>query len=207
LDLRLQRLTGMEQEKLVKDYQELLEKIQEFLLILGDPERLLNVIREELQAVREEYADERRSEIQTSRHDFSMEDLIAEETVVVTLSKGGYAKMQSIDTYRAQRRGGRGIAATQVKDDDYVEHLLIAGTHDTLLCFTSAGKVYWLRVFELPQGSRGSRGRPIVNLIPALEADERITSILPLSKEEVRSEEHTSELQSRFDLVCRLLLV
>src|SRR5690554_273015 len=130
LDLRLQRLTGMEQEKLVKDYQELLEKIQEFLLILGDPERLLNVIREELRAVREEYSDERRSEIQTSRHDFSMEDLIAEETVVVTLSKGGYAKMQSIDTYRAQRRGGRGIAATQVKDDDYVEHLLIAGTHD-----------------------------------------------------------------------------
>lgn len=185
LDLRLQRLTGMEQEKLVNDYQELLERIQGYLLILGDPERLLSVIREELEAVREEYADERRSEIQTSRHDFSMEDLIAEETVVVTLSKGGYAKMQSIDTYRAQRRGGRGIAATQVKDDDYVEHLLIAGTHDTLLCFTSAGKVYWLRVFELPQGSRGSRGRPIVNLIPALGEDERITSILSLSKEEV----------------------
>lgn len=185
LDLRLQRLTGMEQEKLVKDYQELLEKIQEYLEILADPERLLNVIREELRAIREEYGDERRTEIQSSRHDFSMEDLIAEETVVVTLSKGGYAKMQSIDTYRAQRRGGRGIAATQVKDDDYVEHLLIAGTHDTLLCFTSAGKVYWLRVFELPQGSRGSRGRPIVNLIPALGEDERITSILALSKEEV----------------------
>ena len=189
LDLRLQRLTGMEQEKLVLDYQELLEKIQEYLYILGTPERLLEVIREELEAVREEYGDERRSEIQTSRHDFSMEDLIAEETMVVTLSKGGYAKMQPIDTYRAQRRGGRGIAATQVRDEDYVEHLLVAGTHDTLLCFTSAGKVYWLRVFELPQGSRGSRGRPIVNLIPALGPEEKITTILSLSKDEVSAAE------------------
>lgn len=189
LDLRLQRLTGIEQEKLVLDYQELLEKIKEYLHILANPDRLLEVIREELEAVREEYGDERRSEIQTSRHDFSMEDLIAEETMVVTLSKGGYAKMQPIDTYRAQRRGGRGIAATQVKDEDYVEHLLVAGTHDTLLCFTNAGKVYWLRVFELPQGSRGSRGRPIVNLIPALGPEEKITTILSLSKDEVSSAE------------------
>lgn len=189
LDLRLQRLTGIEQEKLVLDYQELLERIKEYLHILGSPQRLFEVIREELEAVREEYGDERRSEIQTSRHDFSMEDLIAEETMVVTLSKGGYAKMQPIDTYRAQRRGGRGIAATQVKDEDYVEHLLVAGTHDTLLCFTNEGKVYWLRVFELPEGSRGSRGRPIVNLIPALGPEEHITTILSLSKEEVSSAE------------------
>ncbi|MDF1820558.1 MAG: DNA gyrase subunit A [Alcanivoracaceae bacterium] len=183
LDLRLQKLTGMEQEKLVTDYQQLLDRIRELGAILADPERLMEVIREELRAVREEYADERRSDIQTSRLDLTMEDLIAEETVVVTLSRGGYAKAQPIDTYRAQKRGGRGKAATAVKDEDYVEHLLVAGTHDTLLCFTSAGKVYWLRVFELPQGGRNSRGKPIVNLIPALESDEWITAILPLAKD------------------------
>ena len=183
LDLRLQKLTGMEQEKLVTDYQQLLDRIRELGAILADPEKLMEVIREELRAVREEYADERRSDIQTSRLDLTMEDLIAEETVVVTLSRGGYAKAQPIDTYRAQKRGGRGKAATAVKDEDYVEHLLVAGTHDTLLCFTSAGKVYWLRVFELPQGGRNSRGKPIVNLIPALESDEWITAILPLAKD------------------------
>jgi DNA gyrase subunit A len=183
LDLRLQKLTGLEQEKLVNDYQALLEKIIELSKILDDPEELLRVIREELNAVRDEYADERRSEIQASREDFTMEDLIAEETVVVTLSNGGYAKVQPIDTYRAQKRGGRGKAATAVKDEDYVDHLLVAGTHDTLLCFTSEGKVFWLRVFELPQGGRNSRGKPIVNLIPSLRADERITAILPIPKE------------------------
>ncbi|MCH8545056.1 MAG: DNA gyrase subunit A [Alcanivorax sp.] len=183
LDLRLQKLTGMEQEKLVLDYQALLELITELGRILADPERLLEVIREELRAIREEYNDPRRSVIQTSHLDLSMEDLIAEETVVVTLSNGGYAKMQPIDTYRAQKRGGRGKAATAVKDEDYVEHLLVAGTHDTLLCFTSAGKVYWLRVFTLPQGGRGSRGKPIINLIPALQPDERITAILPMAKD------------------------
>ena len=188
LELRLQKLTGMEQEKLVQDYQELLEKIIELGLILADPERLLAVIREELNAIREEYADPRRSEIQTSRSDFSMEDLIAEETVVVTLSNGGYAKAQPIDTYRAQKRGGRGKAATAVKDEDYVEHLLVAGTHDTLLCFTNIGKVYWLRVFELPHGGRGSRGKPVVNLIPALQQEERITAILRLDAEFVRQQ-------------------
>lgn len=193
LDLRLQRLTGMEQEKLVVDYQELLDRIIEFGLILADPERLLQVIRDELIAIREEYQDARRTEIQTSRDDFSMEDLIAEETMVVTFSHGGYAKTQSIDTYRAQKRGGRGKAATSVKDEDYVEHLLVAGTHDTLLCFTSVGKVYWLRVFELPQGGRNSRGRPIVNLIPALQDGERITAILRLDREMVKQQSAVNE--------------
>ena len=188
LDLRLQKLTGMEQEKLVLDYQDLLDKITELGLILADPQRLLQVIRDELVAIREEYADERRTEIQTSRADFSMEDLIAEETVVVTFSHGGYAKMQPIDTYRAQKRGGRGKAATAVKDEDYVEHLLVAGTHDTLLCFTNIGKVFWLRVYELPQGGRNSRGKPIVNLIPALQEGERITAILRMDPEMVRAQ-------------------
>ena len=199
LDLRLQKLTGMEQEKLVIDYQELLDRIIELSRILADPERLLEVIREELVAIREEYGDARRSEIQTSRSDFSMEDLIAEETVVVTLSHGGYAKVQPIDTYRAQRRGGRGKAATAVKDEDYVEHLLVAGTHDTLLCFTNIGKVYWLRVFELPQGGRGSRGRPIINLIPALQSEERITAILRLDAEFVRQRAAEAEDDNEAD--------
>ncbi|KAF0806822.1 DNA gyrase subunit A [Alcanivorax xiamenensis] len=193
LDLRLQKLTGLEREKLVTDYQELLEQIRELSLILADPDRLLEVIREELQAIRDEYADDRRSEIQTSRSDLSMEDLIAEETVVVTLSHGGYAKIQPIDTYTAQRRGGRGKAATAVKDEDYVEQLLVAGTHDTLLCFTSIGKVYWLRVFELPQGGRNSRGKPIINLIPALQAEERITAILRLDAEVVRQQGNSDD--------------
>src|SRR5699024_5819695 len=137
LDLRLQKLTGLEREKLITDYQELLELIRELMLILADPQRLMQVIREELIAVRDEYGDARRTEIQTSRLDLSMEDLIAEETVVVTFSHGGYAKIQPIDTYQAQRRGGRGKSAGQLKDEDYLEHLLVAGTHDTLLCFTS----------------------------------------------------------------------
>ncbi len=188
LDLRLQKLTGLEREKLINDYQELLEQIAELLKILGNPERLMEVIRDELKAVREEYADERRSEIVTSRLDLSMEDLIAEETVVVTLSNSGYAKMQPIDTYRAQKRGGRGKSAGQLKDEDYVEHLLVAGTHDTLLLFTDAGKVFWLRTFELPQGGRASRGKPIVNLLPALGNDERITAILRLDAEMVRQQ-------------------
>ncbi|MBM7333479.1 MAG: DNA gyrase subunit A [Alcanivorax sp.] len=188
LDLRLQKLTGLEREKLITDYQELLEQIRELMLILADPQRLMQVIRDELNAIRAEYSDERRSEIQTSRLDLSMEDLIAEETVVVTLSHGGYAKIQPIDTYRAQKRGGRGKSAGQLKDEDYVEQLLVAGTHDTLLCFTNVGKVYWLRVFELPQGGRASRGKPIVNLIPALKPEERITAILRLDAEQVRQQ-------------------
>lgn len=179
LDMRLQKLTGLENEKLVKDYQEILERIKELGIILSNPERLLEVIREELQAVVAEYGDDRRTEIQASKRDLSVEDLIADEQVVVTISNGGYAKTQPIDTYQAQRRGGRGKAATQVKDEDYVEHLLVANTHDTVLCFTSRGKVYWLRVFQIPQGGRTSRGKPVVNLLP-LEDNERITAILPL---------------------------
>ena len=186
LDLRLQKLTGLEREKLITDYQVLLDQIREMMLILADPDRLMQVIRDELHAIRSEYSDERRTEIQTSRLDLSMEDLIAEETVVVTLSHSGYAKTQPIDTYRAQKRGGRGKSAGQLKDEDYVEQLLVAGTHDTLLCFTNEGKVYWLRVFELPQGGRASRGKPIVNLIPALKPEERITAILRLDAEMVR---------------------
>ena len=203
LDLRLQKLTGMEQEKLVLDYQDLLDKIIELGLILADPQRLMQVIRDELGAVRTEYANDRRTEIQTSRADFSMEDLIAEETVVVTFSHGGYAKKQPIDTYRAQKRGGRGKAATAVKDEDYVEHLLVAGTHDTLLCFTNAGKVYWLRVYELPQGGRNSRGKPIINLIPALQADERITAILRLDRDVMRqaSEEDVDADEAETEVV------
>ncbi|MAX55978.1 MAG: DNA gyrase subunit A [Alcanivoracaceae bacterium] len=193
LDLRLQKLTGLEREKLINDYQELLEIIAELMLILANPERLMQVIRDELTAIREEYADERRSEIVASRLDLSMEDLIAEETVVVTLSNGGYAKMQPIDTYRAQKRGGRGKSAGQLKDEDYVEHLLVAGTHDTLLLFTDAGKVFWLRTFELPQGGRASRGKPIVNLLPALGAEERITAILRLDADMVRQQKADSE--------------
>ena len=193
LDMRLQKLTGLEQEKLVVDYQQLLDVIGELLKILADQARLLEVIRDELRSVRNDYGDARRSEILASKEDFSVEDLIAEEQVVVTFSHGGYAKMQPLDTYRAQKRGGRGKAATAVKEEDYVDHLLVAGTHDTLLCFTSAGKVFWLRVFELPQGSRTSRGKPIVNLIPALQQDERITAILRLDADFVRARANAAD--------------
>ena len=186
LDLRLHRLTGMEHDKLVAEYQEKITEIAAYLEILSNPDRLMAVIREELEEVRDEFGDERRSEIIESQHDLTVEDLITEEDRVVTISHGGYAKTQPIDTYRAQKRGGRGKSAGQLKDEDYVEQLLVAGTHDTLLCFTNEGKVYWLRVFELPQGGRASRGKPIVNLIPALKPEERITAILRLDAEMVR---------------------
>lgn len=188
LEMRLQKLTGLEQDKLVMDYQELLDKIRELMAILADTNILLDVIRDELRNVRNEYGDARRSEILTSKEDFSIEDLIPNEQVVVTLSHGGYAKMQPLDTYRSQRRGGRGKAATNMKDEDYVEQLLIAGTHDTLLCFTNIGKVYWLRVYELPEGSRNARGKPVVNLIPALVEGEYITTILRLDVDFVRAQ-------------------
>jgi len=179
LDLRLHRLTGMEHEKLLNEYRELLDKIAEFLEILADPALLMQVIREELAAIRNEYADERRSEIIASRQDFSMEDLIAEEDMVFTLSRTGYAKTQPLSDYRAQRRGGRGKSATAMKDEDVIEHLLVASTHDTVLLFSTRGKVYWLKVYDVPTGSRGSRGRPLVNLLP-LEEGEQITTILPV---------------------------
>ncbi len=181
LDLRLQKLTGLEHEKLLKEYQERLDEIAEYLRILGDTSVLMAVIREELKAVVAEYGDERRTEIVASQQDLSAEDLIAEETRVVTISHGGYAKTQALSDYQAQRRGGMGKSATAVKDEDFVEHLLIASTHDTILCFSNVGKVYWLKVFHIPLAGRNSRGRPMVNLLP-LDAGERITSILPVSE-------------------------
>ena len=179
LDLRLHRLTGLEQDKIVKDYEELLNLIAELLAILQDPERLMQVIHEELEEIKNNYGDERRTEIITTQVDLSIEDLIQEEDVVVTLSHAGYAKAQPLDVYRAQRRGGRGKAATSVKEEDFVDKLFVANTHDTILCFSSVGKVYWLKVYQLPQSGRTSRGKPIVNLLP-LQESERINAILPI---------------------------
>jgi DNA gyrase subunit A len=179
LDLRLHRLTGLEQEKIIKEYEEIIDKIKDFSEILASADRLAQVIRDELVAVREEFGDKRRTEILPDHLDLSMEDLISEEDVVVTLSHGGYAKAQPVTDYQSQRRGGRGRAATRVKQEDFVDKLFIANTHDWLLCFSSRGKVYWLKVYELPIAGRGSRGKPIVNLLP-LAADERINAVLPI---------------------------
>ncbi len=183
LELRLHRLTGMEHDKLLAEYNEKLQQIAEFLEILGNPLRLMAVIREELEQVVTDYNDARRSEIIESTLDLTTEDLIAEEDRVVTISHGGYAKSQPLDDYQAQRRGGMGRSATSVKDEDFVEHLLIGNTHDTILCFTNAGKVYWLKIYMIPVAGRQSRGRPMVNLLP-LEAGERITSILTVKNYE-----------------------
>ncbi len=179
LDMRLQKLTGLEHEKLIDEYKLKVEEIAEYLEILASSERLMAVIREELESIRENYGDERRTEIVATRRDLTLEDLIAEEDMVVTLSHGGYAKIQPITDYQAQRRGGRGKSASAIKDEDFIEHLLIASTHDTILCFSNRGKVYWLKVYDIPVASRQSRGRPVVNLLP-LDADERITTILPI---------------------------
>jgi DNA gyrase subunit A len=179
LDLRLHRLTGLEQGKIVNEYKEILEKIKELSNILADPDRLVEVIREELEAVREAFGDERRTEIVQDHSDLSVEDLIPDEEVVVTLSHTGYAKAQPLDVYQAQKRGGRGRSATKVKDEDFIDNLFVANTHDTVLCFSSRGKVYWLKVYQVPQASRGSRGKPIVNLLP-LEPDERINAVRPI---------------------------
>ena len=181
LELRLHRLTGLEHEKLIKDYQELLKQISDHLDILENQPRLLGVVREELEKIHKEYGDERRTEIVGSQLDLTIEDLIPEEDRVVTISNTGYAKTQALSDYSAQRRGGMGKAAAAVKDEDFVEHLLVASTHDTLLCFSSMGKVYWLKVFLIPIASRTSRGKPIVNILP-LGEDERITSMLPVTK-------------------------
>ncbi len=179
LDLRLHRLTGLEQEKVIDEYQSLIVTIRGLRQILADPERLRRVIREELELLRTAYGDERRTEIIESHADLEDEDLIADEEVVVTLSHGGYIKYQAPDTYRPQRRGGRGKQATAVKTEDFVEQLFVARTHDILLCFSSIGKMYWLKVYKLPQAGRGSRGRPIVNLL-SLGEGERITALLPV---------------------------
>ena len=179
LDLRLHRLTGLEQDKIVKEYKDILERIKEFSGILADPDQLLEVIKTELLRIRETYGDERRTEIIQDYSDLSVEDLIPEEEVVVTLSHGGYAKAQPIEAYQAQKRGGRGRSATKVKDEDFIDKLFVANTHDTILCFSSNGKMYWLKVYQVPQASRGSRGKPIVNLLP-LEDGERINAVLPI---------------------------
>ena len=179
LDMQLQRLTALQKDRLMEEYLEILQEISGLLELIASEERLKDVIRDELNAVKEEYGDERRTEILSSESDLTAEDLINEEDRVVTLSHAGYAKTQSLDVYQAQRRGGRGKAATAVRDEDFVEHLLIAHSHETLLCFSNKGKVYWLRVFMIPQGSRGAKGRPLVNLLP-LDNDERITSLLPI---------------------------
>jgi DNA gyrase subunit A len=181
LELRLHRLTGLEHEKLLNEYEERLREIGGYLEILSDPERLKAVIREELEEIATEYGDERRTEITASQHDLTVEDLITEEDRVVTISHGGYAKTQPLSDYHAQRRGGMGKSATAVKDEDFVEHLLIASTHATILCFSNMGKVYWLKVYQIPLAGRNSRGRPMVNLLP-LEEGERVTSILPVEE-------------------------
>jgi len=179
LNMRLHRLTGLEQEKLAQEYQEILEAIRGLLRILSDPGRLMEVIREELEAVREQYGDPRRTEILEQRLDLSLEDLITEENVVVTISHSGYAKSQPLDRYQAQRRGGTGKSATRFKDEDFIDQLFVANTHDTLLCFTSRGRIHWLKVYQLPQASHVSRGKPIVNLLP-LEKEERVNAVLPV---------------------------
>lgn len=181
LDLRLHRLTGLEQTKIHDEYQNLIDQIKNFMDILSNPARLMQVIREELLEIKKQFSNPRRTQIQADHSDLATEDLINEETVVVTLSHQGYAKTQSLDNYQAQRRGGKGKSATQVKEEDFVEHLLIANTHDTILCFSDFGKVYWLKVYEIPQASRISRGRPIINLL-SLAQNEKITAILPLRR-------------------------
>ena len=181
LELRLHRLTGMEQDKIIEEFSQKLVEISDYQDILGDLARLMSVIRDELVAILEEFNDERRTEIVESQHDLTVEDLITEEERVVTISHGGYAKTQPLTDYQAQRRGGMGKSATAVKDEDFVEHLLIANTHTTILCFTNFGKVYWLKVYQIPVAGRNSRGRPMVNLLP-LEEDERISSILPVDE-------------------------
>jgi DNA gyrase subunit A len=181
LDMRLHRLTGLEQDKIIAEYRELLANIADFSDILARPERLTQVVRAELIEVREAYGDARRTEINRDHLDLTTEDLIEPQDVVVTLSHAGYAKSQPLTEYQTQRRGGRGKTATAVKDEDFVEKLFVAHTHDTVLCFSNRGKVYWLKVYELPQAGRGARGKPMVNLLP-LEEGEKINALLPVKQ-------------------------
>ena len=179
LELRLQRLTGLEQDKIRAEYRELLERIRDLLEILESPERLKRVIREELIAIREAYGDARRTEIVYAEADLSMEDLIAPEDVVVTLSHAGYAKAQPLSDYRAQRRGGRGRMAAGTREEDFIQRMFVANTHDMLLCFSNRGRLYWLKVYQIPQAGHGARGKPLVNLL-ALDEGERVTAVLPV---------------------------
>jgi len=183
LEMRLNRLTGLEKDKILNEYKELLVRIEDLLEILGNQERLMQVIREELENIREMYGDDRRTEIVSSQQDLQIEDLIDDEPMVVTLSHAGYVKSQPLSAYSAQRRGGRGKAAAATKDEDFIDKLFIASAHDTLLCFSSRGKLYWIKVYQLPVASRISRGRPIINLLP-LEEGERINTVLPIREYE-----------------------
>ena len=183
LDLRLHRLTGLEQEKILSEFKEILSMVKELLDILSNPDRLLQVIRDELNEAKENFGDKRRTEILESQLDLTMEDLITEEDVVVTFSHDGYAKCQSLSMYNTQKRGGRGKSAASVKEEDFIDKLFVANTHDTLLCFSSRGKVYWLKVYQMPMAGRGSRGKPIINLLP-LEDGERINAVLPVQNYE-----------------------
>jgi DNA gyrase subunit A len=203
LDLRLHRLTGLEKDKIVNEYKEILEKIHDLLDILSNPDRLRQVIRDELIELRDQYGDERRTVIHENHLDLSLEDLITEEDVVVTLSHAGYAKSQPLGDYQAQRRGGRGKSATRIKDEDFIDKLFVANTHDTILCFSSIGKVYWLKVYELPVAARTARGRPIVNLLP-LEDGERIQAVLPIRE---YSEDHFIFLATQSGTVKKTPLV
>jgi DNA gyrase subunit A len=181
LELRLQRLTGLEQDKVTSEYKEVMDQIVNLLDILAQPARVTTIVSAELKSIRETFGDKRRSEIVAQGVDLSIEDLIAPEEMVVTLSHGGYMKAQPVAEYRAQRRGGRGKQATGTKEDDFIDHLFIANTHDYILCFSNRGRVYWLKVYNVPQGGRVSRGKPIVNLVPLLE-HEKITAILPVKE-------------------------
>ncbi|MGB4467502.1 MAG: DNA gyrase subunit A [Azovibrio sp.] len=181
LELRLQRLTGLEQDKIVAEYKEVMEKIADLIDILARPERITGIISAELVAIRDQFGDERRSEIVSYAQDLGIEDLITPQDMVVTLSHTGYIKSQPLADYRAQRRGGRGKQATAMKDDDFIDHLFVANTHDYILCFSNRGRCYWLKVYEVPQGSRNSRGKPIVNMFP-LEEGEKINAILPVKE-------------------------
>jgi DNA gyrase subunit A len=179
LEMRLQNLTALESDKIVEEYKETMDKIVDLIDVLARPARVTRIIASELNEIKKQYGEERRSEIELKTQDLSTEDLIAPEDVVVTLSHGGYMKSQPIADYRAQKRGGRGKQATTTKEDDFVDQLFIANTHDYILCFSNRGRVYWLKVYEVPQGARGSRGKPIVNLVPLME-HEKITAVLPV---------------------------
>ncbi len=179
LDLRLQKLTNLEHKKILDEYSELLKKITSLLYILTTPDRLMEVIRKELEIIKEDYPDSRRTEIIKNREDINIEDLINQKNVIVTLSHQGYVKYQSLSDYEAQKRGGKGKSAVRIKEEDFIERLLVTNTHDTILCFSTYGCLYWMKVYQLPESSRGARGRPIVNLLP-LKKNERITAILPI---------------------------
>ena len=181
LQMRLQRLTGLEQDKIVTEYKEIMDVISNLIDILNKPDRVTQIIKDELLEIKEEYGDKRRSEIVENAEDLSIEDLIAPQDMVVTLSHTGYIKAQALDDYRAQKRGGRGKQATATRDDDFIDQMFVANSHDNILCFSSRGQVYWLKVYEVPQGSRISRGKPIVNLFPLMPG-EKINTILTVKE-------------------------